>query len=304
MPNLGVHGAHATPHNQGGCKHPARGARSQGDHQRREFGGGDPEQGMGGQPVVQHVANGVVPGAEDLGIEVPDQAEQEGACDRRPNGRGLQREAVEGFFQKEKHADHGDGDQSHDDSHQGEQPEFLHADQGERGRWEQRRPTAEVHGDGGGHDGGNRHGDEGARAKFEKEKFDGHQDSRQGRDKRGGHAGGGAGGQQHAPLVGREVGELRENRAEGRSRLDDGTFRAERSTGADGERRGQGLEDAHAHAHLAFADQHGLHGFRNAVALQGRLPKVDHDADQQAANGRDQDHPRAQMVMDREGHGE
>ena len=161
-----------------------------------------------------------------------------------------------------------------------------------------------MYGNGGGHDGGNRHGDEGAGAKFEEQKFDGHQDSRQGRDKRGGHAGGGSRSQQHAPLVGREAGQLRENRAEGRSGLNDGTFRAKRSAGTNGKRRGQGFENAHAHAHLALADQHGLHGFRNAVALQRGLPKVNHDAHQQPANGRDQDHPRAQMVMDGEGHGE
>ena len=43
MPNLRVHGPHSAPHDQGGRKHPARGARSQREHQRREFGGGNPQ---------------------------------------------------------------------------------------------------------------------------------------------------------------------------------------------------------------------------------------------------------------------
>ena len=108
----------------------------------------------------------------------------------------------------------------------------------------------------------------------------------------------------NAPLVRREAGELRENRAEGRSGLNDGTFRAKRSTGADGERRGQRLENAHAHADLALADQHGLHGFGNAVALQGRLPKVDHDADRSPPMGGIRITHAPRWLMHREGHGE
>src|SRR6185437_8614195 len=48
----------------------------------------------------------------------------------------------------------------------------------------------------------------------------------------------------------------------------------------------------------------GLHGFGNAVALQRRLPEIDHDADQQAADGGNQDGPRAKMVVGRVGDGE
>ena len=217
---------------------------------------------------------------------------------------GLSGKPVKGIFQEEERPDHGDGNQSHDNSHQSKEPEFLHADQRKRGRRKQRRPTAEMHGHGRGYDGGNRHGDEGARAKFEEEKFDGHQDSRQGRDKRGGHARGGAGGQQDAPLVRRQAGQLREDRAEGGAGLNDGTFRAEWSPGTDGKCGRQRLENAHPHAHLALADQHRLHGFRNAVALQGRFPKMDHDAHQQTADGRNKNYPCAQVIMDREGHGE
>ena len=79
--------------------------------------------------------------------------------------------------------------------------------------------------------------------------------------------------------------------------MNDGAFRAERAAGADGERRGQRLENAHPHANLALADQYGFHRFGNAVALEGRLPKVNHDPDQEAADRGNQDDPCAQMVM-------
>ena len=92
---------------------------------------------------------------------------------------------------------------------------------------------------------------------------------------------------------------LGENRAERRSGLDDRTLRSERSAGPDGKSRCQRLQNPHPHPDQALPNQDRLHGLGNPMALQGRLPEVDHDAHQQAADGRYENNPCSKVVVNR-----
>ncbi len=102
-----------------------------------------------------------------------------------------------------------------------------------------------------------------------------------------------------AAIVGREADNLAEEGTERRAGLDDRTFRAERAAGSDGERGGERLKQSDAKPHAAVAEENRFHGFRYAVAFEGRLPEMDHDADQQAADGRNQDDPQPKVVVRR-----
>ena len=70
----GVGSADAASHNQGRSKDAAGGPRAQGDDKSPELGYGYAEKVSGSEPIVQHVADGVVTCAENLRIEVSDDA--------------------------------------------------------------------------------------------------------------------------------------------------------------------------------------------------------------------------------------
>src|SRR6185312_3395705 len=103
--------------------------------------------------------------------------------------------------------------------------------------------------------------------------------------------------EQDAAVVGSEADGLSEEGAEGRAGLDDGAFRAKGAAGADGEGGGERLEEGDADAHAAVAEEDSLHGFGDAVSFEGGLPVVDHDADDQAADGGDENDPEAEVVV-------
>ena len=107
------------------------------------------------------------------------------------------------------------------------------------------------------------------------------------------HAAGGPGGQQHPALVRGELGDLSEDRAEGGAGLDNGTLGTERAAGANGERGGQRLEDRDAGAYAALPHQDGFHSLGDSVTFQRWLPEIDHEADNQPADRRNQDDPDA-----------
>ena len=167
-PRRGVSRPDAAPDDQRRRKHAAGGPRPERDHQRPELGNGDAQQLPDREPIIQHLADGVVAGAKDLRVKVSDDAEQQSTKSRGPDRGRLQREMiVKQVFEEEQDADYADSDDPHHDAHQGEEPQLLHAGQRKgRGR-KQRHPAAEVHGDGRGHDGGNGHGNKGARPEFE-----------------------------------------------------------------------------------------------------------------------------------------
>jgi len=80
--------------------------------------------------------------------------------------------------------------------------------------------------------------------------------------------------------------------------LNDGAFRAEWAAGTDGERRRQRLENP-TRMRILLLRSVRLPSLRECRGLEGRLPKVNHDPYQQAADRRNQDDPCAQMVCAR-----
>ncbi len=142
-------------------------------------------------------------------------------------------------------------------------------------------------------------GDEGPGSKFKKEQLDGHQNSREGRHEGRRHSAGSARSQQDPAPVRSQLHHLREDRSERRSGLYDGTFRSERPTRPDGESRGQRLQNPNPHPNQALSNQHRFHSFGNAVAFQGRLPEMDHDAHQEAADGRYKNDQGSKVMVNR-----
>src|ERR1051325_10108157 len=81
--------------------------------------------------------------------------------------------------------------------------------------------------------------------------------------------------------------------------LNDWAFRAERSTGADGNRRGDRLQYGNSGLNTAAIYQDRFHGFGDAVSFDLWAAIFGHDPDNQAADDRDHDHPRTERMRTR-----
>ena len=90
--------------------------------------------------------------------------------------------------------------------------------------------------------------------------------------------------------------QLPNQRAKRASGLNDRAFGAERTACPDGDGRRDRLEQCHFRFDPATIYQHRFHRFGNAVAFDLRRSILRHYADYQAADHRNENHPRAQMV--------
>ena len=126
-----------------------------------------------------------------------------------------------------------------------------------------------------------------ARTIFEQQQFDREQHRGHGTAERRRHARRGAGGEQRLSLVGRDVNDLPDQRAERAAGRDDRTFGAEWSAGADRDRRRERLEEHDLRRDLAAVVEHPLHDFRNAVAANRRRAVARHHADDRARRRRE-----------------
>src|SRR6185437_13288143 len=97
----------------------------------------------------------------------------------------------------------------------------------------------------------------------------------------------------------RESDRLPKQRPQRRSCLDDRTLGTERAAGPDSKRSRNGFQQRYSKPHATVAEENGLHRLWNPMALQGWLPEVDHDADQQATDRGNQHNPKTQMVVGR-----
>src|SRR6185312_7476936 len=131
-------------------------------------------------------------------------------------------------------------------------------------------------------------GDEAARRPFEQQQFYRQHDRGDGRAEHRGHAGGGAGHQQRLPLGIADRQHLRDQGADGAAGHDDRTFRAERPAAADGDRRGQRLEDGDLPVQPAAAEEDRLDRFGDAMAADLLAAIACHQADDQRAGHRHQ----------------
>ncbi len=147
-----------------------------------------------------------------------------------------------------------------------------------------------------GHGARERDRQETARAPFEQQQLDREQHGRDRRAEHGGHAGRRAGHEQRLALGGRHVHALRDQRAERAARHDDRAFGAERAAAADHDARRQRLEHRHLRRHAALAEQDRLDRLRNAVAADLLGAEARHQPDDQPADHRHHDHPRAERV--------
>jgi len=117
----------------GGAYPPPRSARVQitppscgaSERQAAKFGGRNPQQGLGSQPVVQHVANRVVSGSENLGIEVSNQTQHQCAVAGAQMTAGWKGKRFEGHPPGKKSTRIMRSDESHHRSHEGEEPQFC-----------------------------------------------------------------------------------------------------------------------------------------------------------------------------------
>ena len=101
------------------------------------------------------------------------------------------------------------------------------------------------------------------------------------------------GDEQRLALRGREVEELREERADRAARHDDRALRAERPARADRDRGGDGLQDRDLRLDPAAADQDRLERLGDAVAADLLRAEARHQADDERAHDRDEDAPTA-----------
>jgi len=89
-------------------------------------------------------------------------------------------------------------------------------------------------------------------------------------------------------LVRRQLERLREDRADGAAGHDDRSLGAERTTGADADRRRDGLQDRHARLNPAAAGEDGLDGLGHAVPADLLRSEAGHQSHDQPADHRGQ----------------
>jgi hypothetical protein len=95
------------------------------------------------------------------------------------------------------------------------------------------------------------------------------------------------------------VQQLADQRTQGTAGGDDRAFRSERTTAADGHRRGNRLEPGQAWFDATLIEQHLFHRFGNAMATDGAGAVARHDADDDAADGGYEDDPKSKLVVGR-----
>src|SRR4029077_5304870 len=108
--------------------------------------------------------------------------------------------------------------------------------------------------------------------------------------------------EQRLSLRARKVKKLGDHRAKGAAGHDNRTFGSEWSTGADGDRGRQRLEERNLWLHAAAIDQNGLDGFRYSVASNALRTVSRHDPDDQGTGDGDENAVDTQVVADRRNH--
>ena len=147
--------------------------------------------------------------------------------------------------------------------------------------------------------GRNHKGNEGAPAKFKQKKLDRQDDSGNRSIECRGHAGARAAGQQDFALRGSGRNQLADERTERSAGLNDRSLGAERAAGANRDGRRDGLEDRDFSFDAALGSENRLHRFRDAVPLNFRRAILRHEPDDDSANDRNDDHPRAELIIRR-----
>ncbi len=135
---------------------------------------------------------------------------------------------------------------------------------------------------------------EGAVRHFGQQNFEGEKHPAERRVESGGDAGAGARSQESDLLSGRQANRLGERRTERRANLDDGPFAPHSGAGANGQRRGERLDDCDDAANISVLIEDRVHHLRDAVALGlGReaLHEIHH---RETAENRRQDDPVAE----------
>ncbi len=211
--------------------------------------------------ALQQRADGVVADAEGLREDESAEADDEAADCGPPHP--VNRQAMKSVFRGVDAQGEQCGEAAGEESGQHAAEQAFRADKdGMRGNGKERSEAEDVASGGAGGGAGQGHGDRASRLPFEEQQFDGEQHRGDGRGEGGRHSGGRAGYQQCFALDAGEMEELRDHRAERAAGHDDRAFGAERSAGADGDRRGERLEDRQARLNLAAVDQDGFDGFR------------------------------------------
>jgi hypothetical protein len=93
--------------------------------------------------------------------------------------------------------------------------------------------------------------------------------------------------------------DLADEGAQSAASLNDWSFRAEWTASADRDGRRYGLQDRDAWLNAASVHEHRFHRFGNAVSLDFRRAVFRHEADDESADDRNQNHPRAELSVAR-----
>ena len=164
------------------------------------------------------------------------------------------------------------------------------------GHGKERAEADEVTPGSGGGDARHRDRDEAARLPLEEQQFDREQHRRERRREGCRHACRRGRHEQGLALGARQVQELGDERSERAAGHDDRTLGAEGAAGADGDSRGERLQDREPRLDAAAVDQNRLDRFRDAVAANPFRSVTRHEADDEAADDGDGDDEGAQHV--------
>ena len=143
------------------------------------------------------------------------------------------------------------------------------------------------------------HRDQRSRAILEQEQLDRQEHRADGTAERGRHSSSGPGRKEHLPLVGGDMDELTEERAECSSRRDDRTFGSEGTSRPDGDGSRKRFEEEDARRDSALAQQHLFHHFGNAVPANRRRSVSRHHAHHQGPCHRNEGEEHATAVASR-----
>ena len=146
---------------------------------------------------------------------------------------------------------------------------------------------------------GQRDGNDRPRPKFKQQQLYRQQHRGNGTAKRRRHAGRRPRGQQRLAFRRRGRHQLPEQRAERATCGDDRPFRSKGTARADGNRGRKRLEERHPRGNAAVIGEDLLHRLRDAVASNGLRTEAGHQAHDQSADHRHDDHPQAQRILRR-----
>ena len=234
--------------------------------------------------------------------EVPDHADGDPPNRRPPHP--VNRQVLEAVLDPVDGARDVDGEVADERADDGVRRQRLAGRPRQQRHGEDRRGAGIEHAHRGGDGARQRDGDDRARAELEEEKLDGQEHRGDGTAEGRRHTGGGAGREQRLALGRGGLDDLPEERAERAAGGDDRPFRAERAAGADGDRGREWLEERDARRDAALVEQHLLHGLGDAMAADGLRSVARHDADDDAADDRDDHDELAEVVLRRRNEGE